>query len=268
MPIPLAASRREILQQMQSAKSLLIALDFDGTLLPLQARPEDCYLDSAVVRILSDLAVQERVSLAIISGRSVEDLAQRVTEPRLTLAGNHGLEIRGPDVQFLEPTAYGLMGEIERIADELTRRLSGIGRVWVERKGLSATVHFRQVDADRIPEVKSIVRRTVESLSAAGSLVPRTGNMVLEIRPAVKWNKGAAVNWLKCRLQRGADPMTLLYIGDDETDEDVFRQCSDAVTIVVGMDKVDSAAQYCVSSPKEVQELLSQILISRLTNPG
>ena len=226
----------------------------------MQDRPEDFSIQTVDAIDLVERGRNVRSGAAGFRQRQIYELAAFALHPNLVTFE--------PVLRSVVDHRTDVGREIERIADELTRRLSGIGRVWVERKGLSATVHFRQVDADRIPEVKSIVRRTVESLSAAGSLVLRTGNMVLEIRPAVKWNKGAAVNWLKCRLQRGADPMTLLYIGDDETDEDVFRQCSDAVTIVVGMDKVDSAAQYCVSSPKEVQELLSQILISRLTNPG
>ena len=81
------------------------------------------------------------------------------------------------------------------------------------------------------------------------------GAKVYEVRPLVRWNKGAAVAWIREKLAR-ADAL-VMYIGDDATDEDAFAALSgNAVTIKVGDSAATTAAHYLLPSPAEVSGFL------------
>ncbi len=101
----LTESLPEIASRIDRAESILLGLDFDGTLTPIRPRPEEVVLPEPVRAVLARLAGLPRVTLMIVSGRSLGDVASRVGLPQLIYAGNHGLEIRGPGLVFVEPTA-------------------------------------------------------------------------------------------------------------------------------------------------------------------
>ena len=83
-----------------AAEKVVLFTDFDGTLTAIRERPSECFIDPEVRRTLSALAVQETVTVGIISGRDIEDVRSRVGVGGITYAGNHGLEIEGPGFAF------------------------------------------------------------------------------------------------------------------------------------------------------------------------
>src|SRR6516165_5006759 len=95
----------EIAARINSSGSILLGLDFDGTLTPLRERYDEVVLAEQVRALLSRLSLDRRVTVMILSGRSLPDVAGRVGLSGLIYAGNHGLEIEGPGVSFVEPTA-------------------------------------------------------------------------------------------------------------------------------------------------------------------
>jgi trehalose-phosphatase len=120
----------------------------------------------------------------------------------------------------------------------------------VEDKGLTASVHFRGVKDSLKGEVASLVHSIAEG--DRNGLEVRKGNQVLEILPRVTWNKGSAVRWILDRRQ-GAGT-AFCYMGDDVTDEDVFRSV-EGITIRVG-DEGPTAARFGVRDTVEVAEFL------------
>jgi trehalose 6-phosphate phosphatase len=185
----------------------------------------------------------------VVSGRDLADLVPRVGVDGIAYAGNHGLEIAGPGYQFRDPGAVERMGELAGVVGELAAELAAVAGAWVQDKGLSASVHYRQVSPELVPAVREAVERVVGPY--LGRFVLRAGKMVVEVRPAVDWHKGRAVRWLADRLGGGV----AIFLGDDQTDEDAFAALPDGVTVLVGPDR-PTAARYRVESPDEVARFL------------
>ena len=163
---------------------------------------------------------------------------------------NHGLEIGGRGLSFQNEQAESRRGVLHRMCGQLARVLTGIPGAWVEDKGLTASVHFRGVEDSRKDEMASLVHSIVAA--DRDGLEVRKGNQVLEILPRVTWNKGSAVRWMLDR-QQGAGTV-LCYVGDDVTDEDVFRSM-EGITIRVG-EEGPTAARFGVRDPIEVAAFL------------
>jgi len=251
MSTPLFDSLSEIGERVVQAPHLLVCAGFDGTLTSLRKDPDQVSLPVPMQRVLSALASSPRVSLAVLSGRERTDLQTRVGIPGLIYAGNHGLEISGPGFVFLEPSALERTELVKGFAADLRRNLRSISGVIVEDKGLTITVHYRQVADAESEEVRRIVHAALASSSHPFLLT--TSKKTYEIRPRVYWNKGNAVAWIKERLQK---PNALLfYLGDDATDEDAFAVLPNGITIKVGQ-ATETGAKYYVQDVQGVLQFL------------
>lgn len=239
------------------AGSLLLGLDFDGTLAPIVPRPEAAAILPASRRALDMLAARGDTHIALVSGRSLEDLRRRVVLDNVHYAGNHGLEIEGPDVHRVHAEAEAARGTLQSLARALQRTLEPIRGVIVEDKGLTLSVHFRLVtDGDE----ETRVRESVHAVGRDYDGIRLTdGKKVVEIRPDVDWHKGRAFRFLRDTLEERFGRGPAIFIGDDRTDEDAFRELgSTDCSIVVGdPPEHESIAQACLRSPEEVAKFLS-----------
>ncbi len=244
----------DIGERAKTAERVALFLDFDGTLVPIEADPGIPRPDPATMEILKRLAGREFLVTTIISGRAVEDLYARIRVDGIIYAGNHGLEIFGRTLRFVEPVAWDRRGELERVTQDLSVRLRPIHGTLVENKGLTASVHYRQAAREWLPEIQEVVRTTVATYDPM--FLVTTGRKVLEILPATNWNKGSAARWINGQL--GAARVLSIYAGDDNTDERAFRVLPDAVTIKVGS-APETCARYRLKSPAALHELLLQL---------
>ena len=146
------------------------------------------------------------------------------------------------------------MPELRKIAADLTHKLRHISGAFVEDKGLMLSVHYRRVAPVDREQVWRTVLATLEQEEDRFCLT--MGAKVYEIRPHLRWNKGAAVTWIKEQL--GHPETLVIYMGDDVTDEDAFCVLPDAVTVKIA-DSAETAAQYLLSSPLEAQRFLEWI---------
>jgi trehalose 6-phosphate phosphatase len=242
----------EIAAALRAAPDILLFLDFDGTLAPIVEDPSLASMPQSTRQALARLASDPRFSLAIISGRALSDLRLRVGLENLTYAGNHGLEISGPGVEFIEPGAAERLKALGELSRHLRARLHDIRGVEVENKVLSASVHFRRAPVASLPEIRQAVDDAVVFEDNPFQITE--GRKVLEIRPRVGWDKGRAVHWI--RQASGNQAALPLYIGDDSTDEDAFLALPQGITISVGKARVTSA-QYFL----ERQELVPEFLL-------
>jgi trehalose 6-phosphate phosphatase len=229
----------------------LLCLDFDGTLTPIVADPAEAFLSPPVQQVLRSLAGHEAISIAIVSGRERADLAAHVGIPGLTYVGNHGLEISGPGCLFLEPISAAHAETLKIFAANLAESLRNVPGAFVEDKGLTLSVHYRQVATGDSEEVRSIVHSALASPDCPFHLT--MGNKVYDIRPRVNWNKGTAVGWVKEQL--GKPDALVIYLGDDMTDEDAFAAFPDGITAKVGIDS-ETVALYQMEGPAEVLRFL------------
>jgi trehalose 6-phosphate phosphatase len=258
MTEPLFEHLPEIASRVESAGNLLIFLDFDGTLAPVVNDPTLASMPPETQRALTSLAGLEKVSLAIISGRALADLETRIGLPNLIYAGNHGLEISGPGMYYLQPGAAKLVQTLSELSASLQQRLNHIPGVNVENKGLSASVHYRLAPTGKLREIYKIANSAVNS--SAGLFQMSPGSQVYEIRPRVRWNKGKAVSWIReAWAKRNALAM---YVGDDVTDEDAFLALSEGITISVGSAR-QTSARYYLQDQGSLQAFLGWLIESK-----
>src|SRR6185369_2814198 len=168
---PLLDNIDPILRRARDAGRVLLALDFDGTLSPIAARPEAAVLPRATASALAGLAARGDVTVAILSGRSVADIRRRLGLD-CVYAGNHGLEIEGPGISFRHPEAVLRLPALFNACVDIDTALDGIGGAFVERKGLSCTVHFRQVPDAFHDQVRSAVELSTRPYATCLDIVP------------------------------------------------------------------------------------------------
>ncbi len=233
------------------ARRLVVLLDYDGTLAAIAPRPDLAHLEPGVRGALLALSRQRHVRLAVISGRSLDDIRARVGLPELIYAGCHGLQIGGPQISFVEPTALGLRPALERLASQLAAALAHAAGVEVEDKGLAIAVHFRRA-AGAAEEKAAAAVHSLMALSGEGFRL-RGGKKIWEILPEVDWDKGRAARWILERT--GGEDALPIYIGDDLTDEDAFSALPEGITARVGRPS-RTLARYSLAGPAEVETFL------------
>lgn len=241
----------EIAERIRTARRVLVCLGFDGTIVPIHDTPGEVQLSAAAREELRGVAAHGRATVAVFSGRERKELAHLIGVPDVIAVGNHGLEIVGPHVLFLEPTAAQFCDQIQDMRAELEQRLKTVPGAIVENKWLSVAVHYRTVPPDQQEKLRQIVHGALAN--AAHPFLLREGSMVYEVRPRAYWNKGHALVWLRDRIDE-SDVLTI-YAGDDPSDEDAFTALPDVVSIKVG-DAATTAARYAVDEPADVHEFL------------
>ena len=190
-----------------------IFTDIDGTLAPIVPTPDLSEVPEELRRLLRRLAGSYRV-VAGISGRATPDAKKLLGLDDVVYYGNHGFEIlRNGEVEVV-PEAM--------LYEEKVRELEGLVReelvprgAFVEDKGITASVHYRNVP----PEVGELCKEFVKREGERLGLRITVGRSVVEARPPVRADKGTAVR----RLVEDYGPEKALFIGDDTTDLDAFR---------------------------------------------
>lgn len=214
-------------------------------------------------RLLGALAERPDIWVALISGRGLRDLKGKVRLQGLCYVGNHGLELEDPQLRHVNPLARRCRPLLGRIGRRLEATLKPIQGAWVEDKGPTLSVHYRQVPDDRALLVRDGFHEVLRPYLEKGAVRVTTGKRVFEVRPPVRWTKGTVVNWLIQRRAavKGEVSMVPVYIGDDQTDEDTFEALGRrGITVTVGKTNPLTCARYRVENPREVQKFLRLVL--------
>jgi len=235
------------LRQRSERQKMFLFLDYDGTLAPIAESPDKAQMSEEMRSLL--MRVKERMLVAVISGRSLADLKERVGIKDMLYAGNHGMEIWDGETTAANPRLMDNRQSLIELLEKLKSSLSHIKGVFIEDKGITASVHFRTVHARHWGELFDVFKRISTRYEHFFKITP--GKKVLEIRPLDAWNKGDAVSWMLEKFGAGTLPV---YVGDDITDEDAFRALkSSGISIAVGG---SHAADYCLKSQEEVKAFL------------
>jgi trehalose 6-phosphate phosphatase len=241
-----------------SGRMTAVFLDYDGTLTPIVLRPEDAELSETMRRVIRRLAKQ--CPVAVVSGRDLQDVREMVGIERLHYAGSHGFDIMDPEgLRHEHPAGTERLSQIEKAEQKLQSRLSRIRGCRVERKKFAVAVHYREVADQDVPAVEDAIKAVHQNLPG---LRLSGGKKIFELQPEVDWHKGRAVRWLiKEALNLGCSKVVPIYIGDDVTDEDAFRELrDDGIGILVDDAGLrESAARYRLRNPQEVKHFLSRL---------
>jgi trehalose 6-phosphate phosphatase len=247
----LSPEGREALRAV-AGRPMLYAFDFDGTLAKISPDRESVKLTRSIHEWLVELA--KRAPCAVISGRALSDLAPRVNGAVPYLIGNHGLESPlTPAVTLL--WADGICaGWRAAIKGELGPQLADLG-IDVEDKRYSLTLHYR--GSEEPDRVRSVLPTILSGLNPAPRLI--SGKCSINLLPPGKGGKGEAALAMMRHLRQPA----FLFIGDDETDEEVFALTGGlAMGVRVGL-HAGSRSKYYLKHQGEVEDVL-RFLIHRL----
>ncbi len=249
---------------VRTADHVLLLSDYDGTLTPIASRPEKAIFPPEVSEKLRTLSRKPAFSVGVISGRSLGEIKSMVGIDGIYYAGNHGLEIEGPGVKFINAAARTAQPVVKALAGQLSAALAGIRGVIIEDKGLSLSVHYRLVKQSEVAQVGEIFHRITASPLRQGKIRLSSGKKVWEVRPPLDWHKGKAVETIveKIKALHRLEQLLTIYLGDDTTDEDAFKVVHhpQGWSIFVGQDNPSSSAEYFLNSTAEVTTFLSRLI--------
>ncbi len=246
----LTEDARRVLDGLAAQRALL-AFDFDGTLAPIVSDREAAEMRPETRRLLRAVALL--YPCAVISGRARADVAARVDGvPLLAVVGNHGAEAG------FGPLDRSSRARILSWVRTLRRDLGLVEGIDVEDKTFSVAVHYRHV-RERAA-ARALVLRVTGGLEGARVF---GGHAVVNVVPVDSSDKGSALEELLGRVGR----RPVLYVGDDRTDEDVFRSERVEVAVRVGR-TARSAAGWFVPRQGAVDDLLRALIAACTRRDG
>jgi trehalose 6-phosphate phosphatase len=234
-------------------------IDYDGTLVPIADRPQSASTGQGLRRTLKRLAGKNRVRLAVVSGRDLDDLEKLVPAAGICLVGCHGAEfLRAGGGKTAIVRLENLAPALDLIAAAAARCVGRRRGFLLERKKAAVALHYRLADPAAASRVLGGFIAAIYPLARRHNLVYTAGKKVIEIRPR-GINKGEAVKHL-IRLYPGCYPV---YLGDDSTDEDAFRAIREqGAGILVSEGERLTSASSRLRNPGDVHRFL-QIIATR-----
>lgn len=240
------------LDLLAQTPNLLVACDYDGTVAPIVADPMKALPLRETSVALRSLASLAQTEVAVISGRSLRDLAALSRLPaEIHLVGSHGTEF---DIGFALELDPDLRAARDRLIEELRELVAAHPAITLEKKPASVAVHYRNLDPGA---VDTVIARLEEIATLADDLTVRHGKMVCELL-VVPTDKGKALTTVRANVGATA----VVFLGDDVTDEDAFATLAGPdVGVKVGAGA--TVAPFRVDSPYEVAILLAALCARR-----
>ena len=234
---------------------LALFLDYDGTLTPLAEHPSKAVLSDGVRGLIERLARRADTDVAVVSGRGLDDVRSMVGVERVIYAGNHGLEMGGPNLaRFRHKDLDHYKARTATLAEELSDLT--VSGAWTEQKGATLTFHYRAVESDQQARLAEQARAIITE----GGFQARDGHKAVEARPPIGWDKGQAVLHIVREVYgpSWSENVRVLYIGDDQTDEDAFRVLAGlGITFRVGSAEAPTHARRRLPNVDAVEALLT-----------
>ncbi len=253
---------KRLLTAYQHGNRLVLAFDYDGTLTPLVAHPDLASLDSALRAILARLAVLPRVTVAIISGRGLDNLIAMVGLNGLYYGGSCGLELdlRGARVIPAEAPQTQELFAVLRLA--LEARLCAYPGAWVDQKPFGFTLHYRQLASDQIEPLRAEVTALLEP--HAPQLLILDGPLAIEILPAIERDKGTALRSIIAHS--GTEPVVVLFAGDAANDKAALVVAAErgGIALGIGPESLQEATDH-LPDPATLYKVLA-MLAANLAN--
>lgn len=246
-------SAREILL---GDKKTVLFLDYDGTLTPIVDRPDMARVSDGMRTTVQKLA--GKYTTAVVSGRMREDVEDLLGVKGIFYAGSHGFDIKGEGLDMVHPAAEKAVPVVNECIKILKEKTEGIEGIIIEEKKYSVAVHYRMAEEKHLPDITEMVKELVSSYDVLRLM---SGKKVFELLPNIEWNKSRAIHWIMKAMELSWTSSSVIYIGDDVTDEYAFRGIRTRGTgILVSEKSRPSAAEFRLKDPEEVKELFEKII--------
>jgi len=252
-PLPSALDAMEEIKEEATGREVAVFLDYDGTLTPIVDSPDQAVLSDRMRAKVMTLA--KLCTVAVISGRDLQDVRKMVGIEGIFYAGSHGFDIAGPKGRRKEfQAAKDFLSPLNEAEGLLEGKLKKIEGALLERKKFSIAVHYRKVKEEEAERVEKAVDQV---LAKFPRLRKSHGKKVYELQPKIDWHKGKALLWVLDALDLKRADVLPFYIGDDTTDEDAFKAIRErGVGIVVTGRPRTTEARYALKDPDEVGKFL------------
>lgn len=238
----------QVVQRFDAKPAIALFLDFDGTLVPIQPRPEDVWLDDDTRRTLLRLVRSPRFRVWIVSGRRRADVRARVRVPGIRYLGLHGWE--GRDAGAITHEAREAVACAKSWLACLMLSVPG---VWLEDKDLTLAIHYQSVAEEGVRQARKFIQGVLEPFADTLQLI--RGKKVWELAPRELGDKGVAV---ASELSAAGSRMVPVFIGDDRMDEPAFSALACGITVRVGR-PCRTNARYRLSSVGQVHQFLERL---------
>lgn len=235
-----------------ATRPVLFAFDFDGTLAPISPHRAAVKIPRSVMEWLLELS--KRAPCAIVSGRALADLAARTNGAVPHLIGNHGIQSELAQTATLLWAKGICEGWVSQLAKATAQPLADLG-VDVENKEYSLTLHYRE--ASDPAQVRLVLLDRLEQLSPKPRVI--LGKFSLNLLPPGQHGKGTAILALMHHLRQSG----IVFIGDDETDEEAFDLTEGLVMGVRVGRHSESRARFYIKQQSEIEEVL-RFLVHRI----
>jgi trehalose 6-phosphate synthase/phosphatase len=246
-----AENRELVIESYHSARRRLLLIDYDGTLVPYARHPEAATPSQELLDVLGRIANDEGTDLVLVTGRTRDTMSTWFTDPAIHIVAEHGAWIQhaGGDWKLTRPLRTEWKEKVLPIMREAADRLPGS---FVEEKDYSVVWHYRQAEPDLAAMRAHALVDMLTQFTANLDLVVVPGSRSVEVRD-VHVSKAQAV------LEFARDQDFVLAIGDDTTDEDMFRALPpSAWSIRVGV--VTTHARFNVPGYEDVVGLLTRLV--------
>lgn len=247
----------QFIQEMEEHQTLL-CLDYDGTLTPIVEDYKRAFLSDEMRQKLKEAS--KVVSIAIVSGRDLRFIKEKVDLEELFYAGSHGFEIEGPDDFHYEiKESKEILPVLDDAEGKLQEKLKAIEGVEIERKKYAIAIHYRKVKEADLKQVNKLVNNLIEEYE---KLIRTEGKKVIELKPDIDWDKGKAVKVVGNQILSNEHSQLVFYLGDDVTDEDAFQVIENGYGILVGRPEEESYetyANYFLNDVEEVKAFLTKL---------
>jgi trehalose-phosphatase len=249
-PRPLFPEWPKLSKRLRAARCRILLSDFDGTLVAIRRLPGAVRFSKATRRLLEQIRDAGSV-VGVISGRALEDVERRVAVSGIWYVGSHGYQLHDPRGRLISLATATERRRVQRAVRQLRSRLAPLPGIRLDIKGASVAVHYRTASPTVAAKAREVVRQVLEQDSELRLLA---GKKVWELLPGELVDKWTAIRRLLEEEKADTDRF-VVYLGDDTTDELVFRRMRQGISVVVGRRR-NTAARYAVDSMGEVRHFL------------
>ena len=248
------------IERLLASRPFGLVTDVDGTISPIAPFPQEAMISPMCRRYLSAL-VDNLDLVAVISGRPLAEVMGMLGVEGVSYVGNHGLEMWIRGIPQIWPGSEQYVRTIAEAVDAI-KDMAGTEAIYIENKGLTASIHYR--NSSDTESAKRMILAAVTPLAGQYDLRITEGRMVVELRPDIDVDKGAALALLVEKYGLSG----LICLGDDVTDIDAFRALHDSgvdsAAIGVISDEapsdLQSEADYAVHGVSDVERFLGWLV--------
>jgi len=252
----------EIKMRIEKKGGAVLLLDFDGVLSAIAKTPDEAFISNENIELVKKCV--ELFPVAVITGRTLEDIKKKMDIKDLFYIASHGLEWEEEGKYHVKPIPKETIAAINSAKERIRPLVSRYPGMILEDKSFMFALHYRIMKPELIDAFIKEATSILEPIVEQNNLRLDHNMKTFELRPDINWDKGdSAIFAEKYFNKKVGGKFIPIYIGDSLTDEDAFKAIREhGITIRIGENK-ESAAEWYMEDQREVALFLKWLLSFR-----